>query len=360
MATLSGSRIFTVGGTAYVWEDVVLAGHLWGEWTALEQRVRDGLACLARLDDLDEDDEDALDEADVDAAGTEFRYARDLIAAADLEAWLEGRGLTVDAWLDFIRRTLLVSRWPNDRDEIRETYEVDEDEVAEAILCEAICSGLAGRLAERLAARAAIHARMLDEAEALDDGTEAETLAMMRARAADDALDHALPELPREARRERLERLLRLEAAWRRFSDRVAPPHALRGVIAARRLDWVRVSVQAVLAPDDELAREIALCVREDHRSIQEVAAEAGLAAATAEWWLEDVEPVVRDALLSVLPGDVVGPVSAKHGHLVLRVADKRLPSDDDAAVRARAEQALLARTVEHEVANRTVWHQTL
>src|SRR2546427_306080 len=270
MATLSGSRIFTVGGTAYVWEDVVLAAHLWGDWTALEQRVRDGLACLARLD---EDDEDGLDEADVDAAGTEFRYARDLVAAADLEA---------------------------------------------------------------------------------------DTLAMMTARAGDDALDRALPELPREVRRERLERLLRLEAAWRRFSDRVAPPQALRGVIAARRLDWVRVGVRAVVAPDNELAREIVLCVREDHRSIEEVAAEAGLSAETAEWWLEDVEPVVRDALLGVLPGDVVGPVSAKQGHLVLRVADKRLPSDDDEAVRARAEQALLARTVEHEMANRVIWHQTL
>ena len=357
MATLSGSRIFTVGGTAYVWEDVVLAAHLWGDWTALEQRVRDGLACLARLD---EDDEDGLDEADVDAAGTEFRYARDLVAAADLEAWLDGRGLTVDAWLDFIRRTLLVSRWANDLDEIRETYEIDDDEVAEAILCEAICSGLAGRLAERLAARAAIHARMLDEGEALSDGLDADTLAMMTARAGDDALDRALPELPREVRRERLERLLRLEAAWRRFSDRVAPPQALRGVIAARRLDWVRVGVQAVVAPDNELAREIVLCVREDHRSIEEVAAEAGLSAETAEWWLEDVEPVVRDALLGVLPGDVVGPVSAKQGHLVLRVADKRLPSDDDEAVRARAEQALLARTVEHEMANRVIWHQTL
>ena len=33
-----------------------------------------------------------------------------------------------------------------------------------------------------------------------------------------------------------------------------------------------------------------------------------------------------------------------KRGNLVLTVGDKRLPSDDDAAVRARAEHALLAR----------------
>src|SRR5437867_2794708 len=140
--------IFTVDRMAYVWEDVVIAGHVWGDWTTLEQRVRDGLACLARLDDVDDD---ALGEADVDAAACDFRYARDLVAASDLEAWLERRGVTIDAWLDFIRRSLLLRRWANDLDEIRAAYELDEDEVAEAVPCEAVCSGMAASLAERLA-----------------------------------------------------------------------------------------------------------------------------------------------------------------------------------------------------------------
>ena len=54
--------------------------------------MRSGLACLARLDDLDEDEEDALDEADVETAAAEFRYARDLVAATDLEACWSGAG----------------------------------------------------------------------------------------------------------------------------------------------------------------------------------------------------------------------------------------------------------------------------
>ena len=68
MPVLAGERIFTVAGTSYAWEDLVLAGCLWGDWAALEARVQAGLACLARLDDLEEGDEDALDEADVEAA----------------------------------------------------------------------------------------------------------------------------------------------------------------------------------------------------------------------------------------------------------------------------------------------------
>src|SRR5688500_3793863 len=129
MPVLAGQRIFTVAGTSYAWEDLVLAGCLWGDWPALEARASEGLACLARLDELDEDDEDVLAEADVETAATEFRYARDLVAASDLESWLDRRGLSVDSWLDHIRRSLLLDRWVEDLDEIREEYELDEDEV---------------------------------------------------------------------------------------------------------------------------------------------------------------------------------------------------------------------------------------
>jgi hypothetical protein len=358
MTTPVGARMFTVGTTLYIWDDLVLAAHLWGEWSVLEQRVRDGLACLARLDDVENDADDAADDDEVEAAATEFRYARDLIAASDLEAWLEARGLTVDAWYDYLRRTMLLSRWADDLDEIRETYEIDDDELPDAILCEAMCSGLARLIADRLAARAAIHTRMLDDGDAPE--VDADARAVIARLAGDAVLDRALPAVSPQTRRERLEWLSRLEASWMRFVARVAPPDALRKTIATHALDWICVSVDAVVSPNEELARELTLCVREDGRTIDDVAAEAGLRCETREWWLDDVEPAVRDALIGAQRGDLVGPVSAKPGHLVLTVIDKRLPSEHDAVVRARAERTLLARDVEHEVANRVAWHRTL
>jgi hypothetical protein len=353
MHALSGQRMFSVEGTVYLWEDVVLAGCLWGEWLPLERRVRDGLACLARLDELDDADADALDEADVDTAATEFRYARDLVAAADVDAWLERRGLSVDAWLDFVRRSLLLARWTGDLAEIRRAYEVDEDEVPGAVVCEAICGGLAGSLTERLAARAAIHARDGDPVAAPD--ADAVPTAV-----AEELLDRAVPDLPSGERRDRLARLARLEAAWRRFVAGAAPPEALARLVAARRLDWVRLAVQSVAVPDADVARELALCVRVDRRGIAEVAAQAGLRVETAAWWLEDVEETLRDALVAAQAGDVVGPLPAKEGHVVLTVTGKQLPTESDPAVRVRAERALLTRTVEHEVASRVRWHVTL
>jgi hypothetical protein len=358
MTTLAGAPMFTVGTTVYVWDDIVLAAHLWGEWSALEQRVRDGLACLARLDDLGDDGGDALDEDEVEAAATEFRYARDLIAASDLEAWLDARGLAVDDWYDFHRRAILNSRWAENLDAIRETYEIDDGELQDAILCDAMCSGLARDLAERLAARAAIHARLVDEGDAGE--TDADTAARLAALARDAALDRAVPDVPPQVRCERLTSLAKLEATWNRFVARIAPPDALRKTITVHGLDWICVTVSAVVAPSDELAREIALCVREDGRPIDDVAAEAGLRCETCHWWLDDIDAGMRDALIGSQPGDVVGPVSAAQGRIVLSVIDKRLPSESDAVVRARAERTLLARSVEHEVANRVAWHRTV
>jgi hypothetical protein len=356
MPTLSGQRVFTVGQTSYVWEDVVLAGLLWGDWTVLEERVRGGLACLARLDDLDDDDDDALDEADVETAAAEFRYARDLVAAADLEAWLERRGLSVEAWLDFIRRGLLIERWADDLPQIREEYELDDDEVAAAVVCDALCGGLATDLAGRLAARAAIHARGPEDA----DATAVDGDAGASPTVPDDVLERSLPDLPRPECRERLRALAGLEGGWRRFTERVATPEALRSLIAARRLDWVRVVMQGVLTPDEDVAREIASCVRVDRRPIDEVAEAAGQRAETLEWWLDEVEGPLRDALVGAQAGDVVGPLPFKDHQLVFVVDAKRLPAEDDPAVQARAEQALLARTVDREVANRVTWHGTL
>jgi hypothetical protein len=99
---------------------VILAGPLWGDWTALQERVRSGLACLATLDELDEDEEDALDAADVETAAAEFRYARDLVAAADLEGGWRGAG-SPSRRGDFIRRSLLIERWADDLEVLRET-----------------------------------------------------------------------------------------------------------------------------------------------------------------------------------------------------------------------------------------------
>ena len=345
--------IFTVEATSYGWQDVVLAGHLWGDWPALEERVRMGLACQARLDDLGEDDDGGLDEEEIEDAATEFRYARDLIAAADLEAWLDARGLDVDGWLDHIRRGLLLQRWAKDLDQIKATYPVDIEAVEAVIGVEAVCSGLARDLATRLAERAAVYARALEQGATVGEDEVRHLVAGVRGPARLPGLAGA----PAEAERERLEHLAHLEAVWRRFVTTEAAPRAIQAAIAARYLEWFRVTVQSVRLPDIDAAREVALCVREDGRELDDIAAEAGFALQWADWWIEDVDASLRDRLVAAQSGDLLGPVPVDGGFLLVSVLAKRSPSADDPEVQARAERAVLAATVDREVSRRVSWH---
>jgi hypothetical protein len=346
--------IFTVGATSYDWQDVVLAGCLWGEWPVLEERVRMGLACLARLDDLDEDDDGGLDEEDIEDAAAEFRYARDLVAAADLEAWLDARGLDVDGWLDHIKRGLLLQRWAKDLDEIKATHPVDVEAIEAVIGAEAICSGVAGDLATRLAARAAVYVRAIEQGSgAVGEDEVGHLVSSVR----DTARVHGLTGASAGAGHERLEHLARLEAVWRRFVSTEAPPRAIQAAIAARYLDWFRVSVQSVRVRDIDAAREVALCVRDDGRELDDIAAEAGLALEWADWWIEDVEASLRDRLVAARSGDLLGPLAVDGGFLLVSVLAKRSPSPDDPEVQARAERAALAAAVDREVSRRVTWH---
>ena len=361
MPAISERRIFSVGESVYTWEDVVLAAALWGEWDDLRREVQGGLACLKRLEDV-EDEEEALPEDEVSAAAAEFRYARDLIAAEDMEAWLEDRGLTAADWMDHIQRSLLIKKWAADLEGIQEEHPVDPEEVDQVIACDAICGGRAAAWAARLADRAAVGAMMFEERR--DAGPETEIsehevrslLEAFPAAAADASLSGELPSVDPS----RLAALARLEVAWQRFAEGQVTPQAIREQVAAHGIDWTRLSVQSVLLRDPDSAREAALCIREDGRDPAEVAAESGAELTAGTWFLDEVEAGLRDHLLGARRGEVLGPLRLKDGFAVVSVLAKQPPVAEDPAVRARAERALLKRSVRSEVESRVRWNEPL
>jgi hypothetical protein len=359
MPTLSGQRIFTVSGETYMWEDLVLAARLWGDWSKLEDRVRAGLACGARLEDLDEGDAAIPDESDVEAAAEEFRYARDLVSAEEMEAWLERRGLTSEAWLDSVERTLLLRRWAGVLDTIVNAYDIEPQEIDAVIDCEAICGGLAADLAARLAARAAVYARVV-AAGAGTDGVSAEAVEAVLATAPPSLLEQGLPGVPPAACRARLETLARLDVVWHRFAAAEATPEGVRSLISAHRLEWIRVSARVVTTADGDVANEIALCVRQDGSDLAVSAKEAGLQAVDARWYLDDIDASLRERLVGARPGDLLGPLPHVGGFILISVVDKVLPTESDPEICERAERALLARTVDGEIGRRVTWHAAL
>jgi hypothetical protein len=316
----SDRLLFTVGGRTYAWEDVLLAAELRGELDALERQTRQGLACLRRLAAQGE----TLPAESVRAAATVFRYDRNLLAAEELEAWLDGHGLSVADWNGHLRRLLLRERWAAELDQIESEFAVGDDEVEAALPAEAACTGFLQRAAEQLAEDAAL----ADAAGSVADGSDRATLIAELARAAESARARA----PSTAEIER--------------------------ELAAHALDWIRIEAESLELDDPEAAREASLCVRVDGRTLADVAAECGVATSMRVLYLEDAEPELRTALMSAIPGELVGPVAVGASYMLLQLQAKAEPSADDPEPARRAAAVLAARAVERELRNRVHWHE--
>lgn len=298
--------VFSVGGQEYTWADVLAAARRWGRWEELETRTSEGVAALDRAD---------VSEADVDRAGQEFRYARNLLAAEEMEAWLRHWGLTAREWTAYLRRA--IARTRTDGEPGATAGEAE-------IWAEAVCSGELAELARELAARAAA-------AEALGEmpGSVDSDLARM-----DEALDA--------------------------FRESTLTPQSRAKALELRSSDWVRLSYTALELPQAGMAKEAALCVREDGLSLNDVAGRAGVSAHEREALLAEVDADLSKPLLSAPPGELVGPVAVSDGFVLLRVNKKVNPTLDDPVINGLLEDEVPRRAIEREVRNRVQWHERL
>jgi hypothetical protein len=325
---LFGQVVFSVGRAEYLWEDVVMAAELRGDWARLRQRVGEGIACLRRW----EEEPDALGEAEIESAANEFRYERDLISAEEMEEWLARWGLTAEGWMDYVRGSLLRQKWPGDPAGLA-AGSSSEEEIEEHIQAEAVCSGELWRMANTLAGRAAIAAR---DAEARPEAREPENA----------------PAAP-SAGKARLEAQ---ELSYRRFCEQAVTPAVVKAQIRAGQTDWTRLDCRSVSFPNEGAAREAALGVRTDGRTLDEVAGDANREIRRDEVYIEQTPPEARDLFLSARAGELVGPVRSGEEFLLYLVLEKALPSEADESVVLRARETAVARLVEGEINNRVKW----
>jgi parvulin-like peptidyl-prolyl isomerase len=102
---------------------------------------------------------------------------------------------------------------------------------------------------------------------------------------------------------------------------------------AAHRAGFERLRLARVLAPREDLARELVSQVRDEGRSLDEAAREQGLAVDRAELFRRQLAGPVEAAVGSAGAGDLVGPVATPRG-FVLALVESRRPAELDAATR--------------------------
>jgi parvulin-like peptidyl-prolyl cis-trans isomerase-like protein len=272
-----------------------------GVWSELEAEVRAGQEALAELGARGE----RPDDDDVEAAARRFRYERDLLAADELDGWLEQHRITEDEWEGYLRRAAAREQLPEATGETR--HEVSEGE----IWCEGVCSRRLAELADDLARLAAVSPGIAVE---------------------------------------------QLDAAFANFGAAAVDAPSVAREVELNRLEWLRFTYEGLAADDEGAALEAALCIRADGEPIEAVAERASLQVLEDECWLEELDPALATSFLAAATGDVVGPISVEDGFVVVRVTSKTAPSLEDADVHARAREGALERVVERLVADRVVW----
>lgn len=343
MKPLNGAPVFRAGESQYYWEDVLLAAIRRGDWPTLERRAHEELAAIRWQMAVGV----PVAPATIEASAAEFRYARGLVSADEMRAWLATWGLSAAEWMEWVRRDLARTMAADARDKIAMDYAPSPAELMLALPVTFVCSGIADRFAQELARHAAASALEHVNPEALEgwNGTTelGELLApfgtlpadWLRARAVVvGCLDHALVPLRTAA----------------------VTPTALRRELDARHLDWVRVDYRSVVFASEHAAREAAWCVRGDGLDLAEVAARAGATVRADRCYLCDVDGELRAAFLGARAGELIGP-TRQNGCFALHQIDlKQLPSLQDPEMRRRAEDDVLQKALAAAVQDRIQW----
>lgn len=345
MQQLFDRSLFSVGEASYTWKDVILFAMLSGRWRPLERTIREGLACVRRL----EEDDIAEPEEAVDAFAAEFRYERDLITAEEMEAWLDARGVETSDWMEWVRRETLRTLWAAQVTTFLQRFPAETAEVAEAATTDLLCSGKGTEFAEGLAERAAAAAALEEAGEELEADLPGGALERVLAQ---------LPELDPEETEATLTHLAGLDQALARFRELATTPELIHRELELGRLEWIRLDCRVILFPTEALAREAVLCVREDGMGVDEVAESAHAQVHEMRFYLGELDPDLQPRLLAALPQELVGPAPFEEQFALFLVLDKVLPDERAPELRREIERRATARAVADQVSRRVQWLQ--
>ncbi len=300
--------VFAAGDQNYRWADVVTAAKHRGRWAELEQQTAEGASAVAELPEK-------IGQAELADAMQEFRYAQRLIAAEEMEAWLEHWGLDAKDWSDYIRRAIARAR---------ATAEAGSPPAEQDVWAEAVCSGALVQLGRDLAALVAAA-----EAGGVEPGPVESDLA-------------------------------RMEKEHASFVASAVTPEAAAKALELRNADWVRLSYTTLEFPERAMASEAALLLREDGLTAADVAGRAGVPLHEREAFVEEIEPELREPLLSTPTGELAGPLSIRNGFALVCVTEKVKPTLADPVLQERLQEEVPRRALEREVRNRVRWHEHL
>lgn len=338
-----GRTVLTVDGRDVPIGEVLASAWISGRLEARRRRVAAGLAAQHLAAEAGEE----LDETEFQDALDAWRVDRDLIAAEELEAWLERRGLVLDDVLGCLERDL----WTR-RHAASEAPEPDAHEVASLVPAEAEVHGDLRALREAHALRAVapegvgepeeralVEAGLLHAAGLESVGSAADFLGMVG--------------VSETRARELLEREVDFELHRRAL----VAPDAVQDALGRMASDLVRFELVSAELRNEDTAREVLCCVRADRDPFLRGAARAGVPARRETLFATEVEGLpYGHRLASARPNDLFGPHRTDSGHLVAQLLSRLEPDLSVESVARRLEQRLVARAMSRAVSERVAF----
>ena len=348
---LADELVFSIDGDGFRWRDVVVAAWRWGEWDAVERRARQGNACVR----ADQDQAISLPAGALEAAGQEFRYARELVTAHSMQDWLDRMGLSARDWTAHLRRELHRARHsPPSLEALTERYPVSDAEAVAMALADAVCAGDADRWARSLAARVAanrtVGAPSSSPTEPTDEDREVVVPTDLAAALGLDA----------GGWRAASQRIAAVDRAFEHFRSAQLTEHAVETYVASRQLEWIRFECRVMAFPKEDMAAEAALLLREDGEGFTGVYRAAHTEPRAARFFFDHLEPLLRDHFLGVQAGDLVGPMRAGDEFVLYLIERKVLPTTRDPEIRRLAEDGVLRHALRQQLDHHVEWHAVL
>jgi hypothetical protein len=318
--------------------EVIRAAHFRGELAAPWERLLRGLAARGQA----EAQRLEADWEKIQARADQFRYERDLITSEETELWLTERDLA----LEDLEGHCLRAFWLEELGKWTQPAKVDfaaaSAEWRALLRVELRLTEQFERLARNLIQRVlARPAEGRHQAALSDDKVKSERQRFYRRAGLSDAtLERWLTGLGRDTAW--LTEMLELEVAYQGQCDQLLTSEARAQTLRVARLALVRFEAELIDLESHEAAREAYLCVREDGRSMAELAKEAGYPYRRVSFVLEDLREEVQQHLLNARAGAVIEPWEQHGGFQLCRVVAKKEPSLRDSRIRSRVDQRIL------------------
>jgi hypothetical protein len=324
------------GEREYTARDAIDAAIFRGELDVRWKEFLHQVAAEARADELELEP----DESAISRAAEAFRYEHDLITAEETEAWLANRGLTLDAFADYLTREYYASTLQEEIIPEEIEYSSAEAELRQSFLAELILSGELDQMTRDLILRLAARCAGKEPA---PDAISAEKQKFLHRHGLKSAqLASWLEQLKRDSIW--LDEMLAMEAAYRKHCDTLLVPEARQRELLALRLPLTRFETEVIEVESLDAAREALFCVREDGMSMEEVATEGRYPYRRVDFILEDLPTDSQHRFLSVSAGDVLQPLAHGDGFELCRILKKIEPQPDDPNVKSRIDQRLVDR----------------